>query len=82
MHRKPTEGDSSRHTARELALSAIMAAQLADSPTANADYQLEKISKAWEHLTLALIVLGAHPDDLKDGVDRAMQTSVPRRRGR
>lgn len=80
MQGKPTESDDARHFVRERVLSAITAASLADSPTANEDYQFEKISKAWEHLTLALIVLGAPSGDLKDAVDRAMQTPVARRR--
>lgn len=51
-----------------------------ESPAANDDYTTEKLGKAWDGLTLALIVLGVHPGDLHDGIDRAMLTPIARQR--
>lgn len=49
-----------------------------ESPGANEDYTFEKMAKAWDALTLALIAGGAHSADLHDGIDRAMQTPIAR----
>lgn len=75
--RRADDAQAQQHV-RELAAKAVELAGRADSPSAHPAYQYDKVSRAWQQLTLALIVLGARGDDLHDGIDRAMQTPVAR----